>query len=96
VTVEQTDVMFKSDRDGQVRQGKTAARLEGAPIESIVADPGYRQLVVRDANGGESVLASADLRDAILAQVRGHVVLVLPERGRPQWIENVVEISSQG
>jgi hypothetical protein len=95
LTVEQTDVMFKSPEDGQVRQAKTAGRIEGAPIELIVADPDFEQLTVRDAQGEERVLSAREARGAVLAQVRGRTVLVLPERGQPQWIEDVVEIASE-
>jgi hypothetical protein len=94
-TVEETDVMFESEADGQVRRGKTAARLEGAPIAEIVADPDFARLVVRTVDGSEHILEAEDARGALLAQVRGQVVLVLPERGRPQWIEDVVEIESR-
>ena len=94
VTAEQTDVMLKSPTDGQVRKGKTASRVEGAPIEEIVAHPDFAILLVRDADGREHTVTAADARGAVLAQLWGHVVLVLPERGRPQWIEGVIEIAS--
>jgi hypothetical protein len=95
VTVEQTDVMLKSETDGQIRQGKTASRLEGAPIEAIVDNLNFQQLLVHDRNGREHVLTAEETQGAVLAQIRGQVTLVLPERSRAQWVADVVEIVSQ-
>jgi hypothetical protein len=96
-TIEQTEVMLKSEADGQIRKGKTASRIEGAPIEILVDDPKFRELLVVDADGAHHTLTVEEARGAILTQLRGRpeVVLVLPERGRAAWIANVVEIQSQ-
>jgi hypothetical protein len=94
-TAQQTDVMFKSASDGQIRKAKTASRIEGAPLEDLVADPGFDTLLVRDAQGQEHTLSADEADGAILAQIDGRVVLVLPGRGQPQWIPDVVEITSR-
>jgi hypothetical protein len=95
ITVEQTDVMLKSEADGQIRKGKTASRLEGAPIEAIVANPNFQQLLVRDKSGREHILRAEEAQGAVLVQMRNQATLVLPERGRAQWVADVVEIASQ-
>jgi hypothetical protein len=95
VTVEQTDVMLRSDSDGQIRKGKTASRIEGAGLADIVGDPGFDTLLVRDATGGEHTLTAAKARGAVLAQMGDSAVLVLPSRGRAQWIAGVVELVSE-
>jgi hypothetical protein len=95
VTLEQTDVMLRSESDGRVRKGKTAARVEGAGLADIVADPGFDTLTVRDAAGEEFTLTAAEARGAVLAQMGDRVVLVLPERGRVQWIAGVIELVSE-
>lgn len=95
VTIEQTEVMFKSQDDGQVRKGKTASRIEGAPLSLLVADPAFQTLIARDAAGRETSLTADEARGALLAQVRGQATLVLPGRNRSQWISGVVEIVSQ-
>jgi len=95
VTVEQTDVMLHSETDGQVRKGKTASRIEGVGLADIVGDPGFDTLLVRDANGVEHTLTSAEAKDAVLAQMGNRIVLVLPSRGRVQWIAGVVELVSE-
>jgi len=95
VTIEQTDVMLRSETDGQIRKAKTASRIEGAGLEKIVADPGFDTLLVRDASGGEHTLTAAEARGAVLAQMGPQIVLVLPSRGRAQWIADVVELISE-
>ena len=95
VTLEQTDVMFKSEDDGTVRRASTASRTEGAPVAVIVANPAFTQLIVRDASGEAATLSGEETRDALLIQVRGHVTLALPSRGRSQWITDVVELRTE-
>ena len=95
VTIEQTDVMLRSEVDGQIRKAKTAARIEGAGLDDIVADPDFDTLLVRDAFGGEHTLTAAEARGAVLAQIGQQTVLVLPGRGRAQWIADVVELVSE-
>jgi hypothetical protein len=94
-TIEQTDVMLRSEADGQVRKAKTASRIQGAGLADIVADPGFDTLLVRDASGGEQALTAAEARGAVLAQMGKQLVLVLPKRGRAQWIGGVVELVSE-
>ncbi len=94
VTVEQTDVLLKSETDGQVRRGKTAYRMEGALLEGAVAQ-GFHSLRVRTEAGDEQTLTAEDAHDAILLLLRGKVTLVLPERTRGDWISGVVEITSE-
>jgi hypothetical protein len=95
VTIEQTDVMLRSETDDEIRQAKTASRIEGAGLADIVADPGFETLLARDATGGEYMLSAAEARGAVLAQMGQQVVLVLPERGRAQWIVDVVELVTE-
>jgi hypothetical protein len=95
VTIEQTDVMLRSEIDGQIRKAKTASRIEGAGLADIVADPGFDRLLVRDAAGEEHTLTAAEARGSVLAQRGEQVVLVLPSRGRAQWIAGVVELVSE-
>ncbi|HOG46873.1 MAG TPA: hypothetical protein PLJ35_16800 [Anaerolineae bacterium] len=95
VTVEQTDVMLKSETDGQVRRGKTAARLEGAPVTALIAQPGWRALTVRDAAGREQTLTAEDAAGAVVALVRGRATLVRPGRGRGEWVAGVIEIKAE-
>ncbi len=98
VTIEQTDVMLRTPNgqsDGQIRRAKTASRIEGADLRDIVGDPGFDELLVRDASGGEHVLTAAEARGAVLAQMGESIVLVLPNRGRALWVNDVVELVSE-
>lgn len=94
-TVEQAQVMLRSAEDGLVRRAQTAARVEGAAVGELVAHPAFATLTVRDARGGERTLTAAEAQGALLAVVYRRVTLVLPGRGRAQWVEDVVEIRSQ-
>jgi len=92
VTIEETEVMLKSETDGQVRSALTAARIEGAPVEELAGGSAFQALVVRDASGGEHTLAAEEVRGALLAQLGDRVTLVLPGRGRSEWIAGVVVV----
>jgi len=93
VTVQETDVMFVSEEDGQTRTAKTARRLEGAPL-SVVVGP-FETLTATNAAGDTFELSAEDAHNALLVAERGGVTLVLPDRGRSQWVEKVVEIESR-
>ena len=95
VTVEETSVMLKSEADGQVRSAQTAGRIEGVPIEELAGWSGFQALTVRDAEGEERRLSAEEVEGALLAQVSGRVTLVLPDRGRSEWIGDVVAIEVQ-
>lgn len=95
LTVEQTSVMLQSEDDGKVRQAQAGARIIGAPLTALVDDPAFTQLMVRDSAGKETRLSAEETRGAVIAQLRGQVTLVLPERGRAQWITNVALLESE-
>lgn len=95
VTIEQTDVMLRSENDGQVRKAKTASRVEGIAIGDIVADPAFDMLTVKDSSGTEHQLTDDEAAGAVLAQMGADLVLVLPNRGRSQWITGVVELVTE-
>jgi hypothetical protein len=52
-------------------------------------------LLVRDKAGRQYGLVKEDTRGALLTQMWGQTVLVLPERGRSRWVADVVDIVSQ-
>jgi hypothetical protein len=94
VTVQQTEVMLKGEEDGEIREAQVGSRIEGVPVKAVVAHTGFSELVVRDAAGEAHVLTAEEAEGALLYQMRGETTLVLPERGRPQWITGVVAIDS--
>ncbi len=95
VTVEQADVMFKSEDDGQVRTAQAGSRINGILVSAILADPSFTTLTVRSADGTAQTVTVDEARGALLAQVRGQATLVFPDRGRGQWVADVVALESQ-
>lgn len=95
VTVEPSDVMLKSPEDGEIRQGRTFSRVEGVAVEPLLANSAFSRLLVRDGSGRQYELSREDARGALLTQMWGKTVLVLPERGRAKWVADVVELVSQ-
>ncbi len=96
VTVEQTNVMLKSEKDGQVHQASVASRVEGVALANLLANPNSAQITVRTEDGAEHTLSGEAARTALLAQINGKTTVVLPERGRSQWITAAIEIQSSG
>ena len=94
VTVEETDVMLKSEEDDQVRKAASGTRVEGAPITAVVANSDFTELITRDVTGAEHTFTAEEVHNALIVQFRGHVTLVLPDRGRSQWVIDVIEIQS--
>ncbi|MBN1247600.1 MAG: hypothetical protein JXC32_08065 [Anaerolineae bacterium] len=94
VTVEETEVKFKREETGQVRTARTASRLEGAPLEDILASRDFTAVTVRTQDGETMTLSTEDARGALLANLREDVTLILPDRARNEWIRGVVGIAS--
>ncbi len=93
VTVEQTDVMLKSQDDGEVRRGKTASRVTGVPLTTLLGAD-FDTVTVETADGETATLEAAEVEGAVLAQRRDSPTLVLPGRGRSEWIGDVVALSA--
>jgi hypothetical protein len=88
VTIEQTSVMLKSEDDGVIREAKTASRLVGVPLSESGA------LIVKDAHNETHTLSEQEAEGALLALIREQVTLVLPDRGRSEWISDVIEVTT--
>lgn len=85
-TVEQAQVMLKSELDGTIRTGYTAERLEGIELNEILRIPtdGIFRL---DSVDGQSIDKSGEeLNGAKLVQIGTEIVLVFPDKSRNQWI----------
>ncbi|HSQ27092.1 MAG TPA: hypothetical protein VLM80_08200 [Anaerolineales bacterium] len=92
VTVEATNVMLVSETDGKTRKAVTASQFEGIALADVMNfDPG-QPLIVVDQSGTLHQIAAEDALSGILVPIRGVLTLVLPERGRSFWIENVVKV----
>lgn len=96
VTVEAANVMFVSEVDGKTRKAVTALQLEGVSLTEVMGKDLAKQVQVIDRDGKAYQLTEEETRTGILVPIRGVLTLVLPERGRSQWIENVVEVDRIG
>lgn len=95
VTIEQTEVMLKSGQDEKIRKAMTASRIEGVALEEILPDGDFRAVKIIDDEGQEHRLSAEEAQEAVLAIVWDQLTLVLPGRGRSQWIPAVVMISTE-
>ena len=93
VTVEPAQVMYVSEQDGKVREAQTAFRVTGAALTDLFHGQDYRSVKVTQDSGKTAVLSAQELELAVLIPNSSGPTLVLPDRGRTAWIENVVEIS---
>jgi hypothetical protein len=93
VTVEPAQVMYVSEQDGKVREAQTAFRVTGAALTDLFHGQDYRSVTVTQDSGKTAVLSAEELELAVLIPNSSGPTLVLPDRGRTAWIENVVEIS---
>jgi hypothetical protein len=93
VTVEATNVMLVSEVDGKTRKAVTALQLEGIALADVMEIGASDQFQVVDQNGKTVQLSADEARTGVLVSIRGVLTLVLPDRGRSMWIENVVEIN---
>lgn len=96
VTVEATNVMLVSETDGKTRKAITASQMEGVALSDImeIGLSGHIQVIDQDGNAHQ--LSVEEARTGILVPIRGVLTLVLPDRGRSLWIENVVAIEKNG
>lgn len=95
VTVEQADVMFASAEDGQVRSAHVGRRVRGALLTTILDTPVFSGVVIRTAGGDERRFTAEEVQGGVLVQVRGQVTLAFPDRGRAQWVTDVVALGSE-
>jgi len=91
-TVEQAEVSLRSEDDGLIRKASVASRLEGVTLVSLFNLDQVATLQVRTKAGEIVTLDAQAARSGFLTQVRGLTTLVLPERGRSEWISDPVAI----
>jgi len=95
VTIEQATVMFKSEEDGKIREAYTASRIQGVPIQILFKNESFQSIVILDKAGKIHSIPYEEVITAILAPIQGEVSLVIPERGRSQWIQGIKSIEIQ-
>lgn len=94
-TVEQAEVSLRSEADGVIRKADVASRFEGVALASLFDFETVKALQVETKTGDRLELDAQAARDGFLTQLRGSTVLVLPERGRSEWISEPMAIQAR-
>ena len=94
VVSERSFPMYRSEEDGQVREGEYSHLHTGAPISGAVAHPDFTSLTVIDAQGETYTVNALQAEQAILTIYYGQPTLLLPDLHRGEWISEVVRVES--
>lgn len=93
VVVEGTDVMLTND-SGDLSHAYVANWVEGARLLPLLRDPSPDFIIITNESGQTTRLDGNGILDAIIANVRGEITLVLPDRGRSAWPTSIIKIES--
>jgi hypothetical protein len=91
--VEGTDVMLSKD-NGDLSHAYVANWVEGARLLPLLSNPSPDFITITHESGETTTLDGDDILNAIIANVRGEVTIVLPDRGRSAWPTNISQIES--
>jgi len=95
ITVEEAKVMFRSEEDGVTRQALTSSRIEGAALTDLINFSQYTNIKFALQDGTVVSLPIEELENAVLTKQRDSVVLIIPEKGRNDWLFDVVSIEGE-
>jgi len=94
VISERSYPMYRSEEDGEVREGEYSHLHTGAPISDWVAHRDFSTLTVTDAEGETYTIEARDAHQAILTLYYGKPTLMLPELHKGEWVSDVVRVIS--
>jgi hypothetical protein len=94
VISERSYPMYRSEEDGEVREGEYSHMHTGAPISELVAHREFSTLTVTDAAGETYTIEARDAQQAILTIYYGQPTLMLPDLHKGEWVSNVVRVVS--
>lgn len=92
VTVETARVMYAAEEDGVIREAQTAFRIRGAAVSELLADRPYEAVVVEDQAGEIHRFSPEETARAVLIPGKQGATLVLPDRGRTGWVNEVAAV----
>ena len=92
-TVEQAQVMLKSELDGVIRKGLTAERLEGIELSEMLDLSTSRSYQIEIQSGEKLEISNDELKGAKLVLIGKEITLVFPDKSRNQWITGVSAIT---
>ena len=92
ITIEEAKVMFVSEEDGLIREAITSSRVEGAALADLLDLEDYEEITFTQQDGTTVILPAEEVADAVLTKQRSSVVLILPEKGRSDWVSDIIKI----
>jgi hypothetical protein len=92
ITIEEAKVMFRSEEDGLIREAITSSRVEGAAITDLLDLANYENVVFTQQDGTTITLPVEEIREGVLTKQKASVVLIIPGKGRNNWIFDIVRI----
>lgn len=89
-TVEEAPVMLSNEALGTMKTGSTATRLEGVELSKLAEVQSTSNITIMLEDGSAQTIYGEDALEVKLAMISDGIVLVFPDKGRAQWIENVI------
>ena len=93
MTVEGSDVMLE-DETGAISRALVANWAEGTRLMPLFENTSPTVIRVTNADGETEEFSFEEVQDAFIAIVRDSVTLILPDRGRSAWPEDIIKIES--
>ncbi len=94
-TVEQAQVMLKSEQDGVIRKGYTAERLEGIEISRLIDLQPLKSYSVTFGDDSIQDTSYEEMLDSKLLLIGKQITLVFPDKARNQWLFGVKSIEEK-
>jgi hypothetical protein len=94
VIAERSYPMYRSEEDGEVREGEYSHLHSGASIHDLVARSDFSTLTVTDAEGETHSIDARNAENAILTIYYGEPTLMLPDLHKGEWVSGVTRVVS--
>lgn len=91
-TVEEAPVMLANEELGTMKTGSTATRLEGVELSELADIGTTSSVTITLEDGSTQTISGEEAGNAKLAMIGDGIVLVFPDKGRSQWIENITSL----
>jgi len=95
ITTEEAKVMFRSEEDGLTREAVTSSRIEGVAMTDLLELENYENIEFILQDGSKVILPVEEIKDAVLTKQNSSVVLIIPDKGRSDWVFDIVKIEGK-
>ncbi len=95
ITTEEAKVMFRSEEDGLTREAVTSSRIEGVAMTDLLELENYENIEFTLQDGSKVILPVEEIKDAVLTKQNYSVVLIIPDKGRSDWVFDIVKIEGK-